>query len=577
MKKIVLMIILVILFSLAQIAFARHTGPPGPTPTFGDEDVEELPPDPPPLPTAGSQEETNTAPVISQINDVTLPGIGEYTVSENLGGYVDDETQDSSIIYSIFSQSHSENIECSIDLDNKFECNVKQVSNVVLSSTIIIQVEDSEGLTSQAQFDVLVQQTVCGNGIVQLGEDCDDNNSIEGDGCNFACVVELGYNCTGSPSSCAATPAEINASLDEQEFEPIQELLSLPVEISVAGNQSIIEKLVGTARVIKTNIDEISLAIEDLSDAAQNLINIVKVEFKEKNISIVEFNLDYNISSINLSEIDIKKQNNTDFGFIIVSGIQLQEGNTKTLSVDKIDPTQNGICIKDAEITSVNNISINCDGQNEYKIECDGTLQNGYKCTFIEPIGKYRITGLKNSGIRQIDFEKNAETITPPPSGSGSSGGGSSTGIPPPPIGGSGSSSSAGANDIETEEKAFDTFQDTPKTLDTDASKPSQQKISKGADAKPELSQAKKSNKIFTLISLASSFVLFSIAIIMLIYYFKKPGAGLGIRKAQTSPRLKSFINESLKEGHSRESIKQVLLKNKWPKQEINQAFKEIR
>lgn len=42
----------------------------------------------------------------------------------------------------------------------------------------------------------------CGNGIINSGEECDDNNTISGDGCSSTCAVELGYNCQGTPSVC---------------------------------------------------------------------------------------------------------------------------------------------------------------------------------------------------------------------------------------------------------------------------------------------------------------------------------------------------------------------------------------
>ncbi|WP_462249410.1 DUF4215 domain-containing protein [Ferruginibacter sp.] len=47
----------------------------------------------------------------------------------------------------------------------------------------------------------------CGDGIVEAGEGCDDGNLSNGDGCNATCLVEAGFNCTGSPSIC--TPVAV--------------------------------------------------------------------------------------------------------------------------------------------------------------------------------------------------------------------------------------------------------------------------------------------------------------------------------------------------------------------------------
>lgn len=43
---------------------------------------------------------------------------------------------------------------------------------------------------------------VCGNGLVEPGEECDDDNTEAGDGCSPTCRVEEGWTCTGSPSVC---------------------------------------------------------------------------------------------------------------------------------------------------------------------------------------------------------------------------------------------------------------------------------------------------------------------------------------------------------------------------------------
>jgi len=44
---------------------------------------------------------------------------------------------------------------------------------------------------------------VCGDGIIEFGEQCDDNNTTSGDGCSANCTVETGFSCVGQPSICA--------------------------------------------------------------------------------------------------------------------------------------------------------------------------------------------------------------------------------------------------------------------------------------------------------------------------------------------------------------------------------------
>jgi cysteine-rich repeat protein len=44
--------------------------------------------------------------------------------------------------------------------------------------------------------------SICGDGIVASDESCDDGNDVSGDGCDATCNVESGFACTGSPSVC---------------------------------------------------------------------------------------------------------------------------------------------------------------------------------------------------------------------------------------------------------------------------------------------------------------------------------------------------------------------------------------
>jgi len=49
---------------------------------------------------------------------------------------------------------------------------------------------------------------VCGNGIVESPEQCDDGGTSSGDGCDASCQVETDWTCSGEPSTCT----EINTS-----------------------------------------------------------------------------------------------------------------------------------------------------------------------------------------------------------------------------------------------------------------------------------------------------------------------------------------------------------------------------
>src|SRR5690606_25383595 len=58
------------------------------------------------------------------------------------------------------------------------------------------------GLGLHLMFDIGWVPSDCGNGVFDPGEECDDDNTIAGDGCS-ACTIDVCYSCVGEPSVCS--------------------------------------------------------------------------------------------------------------------------------------------------------------------------------------------------------------------------------------------------------------------------------------------------------------------------------------------------------------------------------------
>lgn len=58
--------------------------------------------------------------------------------------------------------------------------------------------------TTDGDNTVDVVKSVCGNGIVEDGESCDDGNARGGDGCDGTCKIENGYTCPTPGKPCVS-------------------------------------------------------------------------------------------------------------------------------------------------------------------------------------------------------------------------------------------------------------------------------------------------------------------------------------------------------------------------------------
>ena len=88
---------------------------------------------------------------------------------------------------------------------------------------------------------------VCGDGIIESPETCDDQNVDARDGCSSACSVEPEWSCRGEPSECVLLPPRISvigASASEGQVLPFRFALSRPVDVDVTVDWSTVN---GTA------------------------------------------------------------------------------------------------------------------------------------------------------------------------------------------------------------------------------------------------------------------------------------------------------------------------------------------
>ncbi|MFH0979142.1 MAG: hypothetical protein V1837_07645 [Candidatus Woesearchaeota archaeon] len=137
----------------------------------------------------------------------------------------------------------------------------------------------------------------------------------------------------------------------------------------------------------------------------------------------------YNFSkqvTLHMIRINVTRQPaGSEYGWIIVRGLSLLPGTTKTVFVNHINSTSSGVCIKDAtNVTSVSQFTSSCTGTNEFLIACDGhEYYSKYTCTLAN--SSYKVDGLRYSAVKEQRVgSSQVQQIVPPSTGGGGGGGG---------------------------------------------------------------------------------------------------------------------------------------------------------
>jgi len=161
----------------------------------------------------------------------------------------------------------------------------------------------------------------------------------------------------------------------------------------------------GNSSSINTTLTAITIYINNTATINRTFNGSFAVNITNSSKTILSFDWNFSSSKIlNFSSITLNKQSSSSSkGSLLVRGINLTSQNkTKTVYVDNVDAGITTLCIKDAEIQTISNISTSCNVLNETLLTCNGTLQAGkYNCTAVENSMRYKITGLSYSGVVQ--------------------------------------------------------------------------------------------------------------------------------------------------------------------------------
>jgi len=159
--------------------------------------------------------------------------------------------------------------------------------------------------------------------------------------------------------------------------------------------------IIGNVSNISTNVVGLSLYINGSSNIINpHIRNTMKVELKNNGKSLLELNHNFSARELDLSKIKVKSNNTGNVSSVIISGLN----DTKTIYIDLIGDRSrfNSICIKDAEINSLSEISSSCNGSSEFYVNSIPYNSNGYTANYIDTSNSsVVVTGLMHSGVVQ--------------------------------------------------------------------------------------------------------------------------------------------------------------------------------
>ena len=161
------------------------------------------------------------------------------------------------------------------------------------------------------------------------------------------------------------------------------------------------ESIIGDNDSVDTgNVGSLRIRINGSEDIIDNHTGSKKVNITDGSTQLLHFDHDFGQKRLDLRNLSILKQNSTAVnGYTVIKG--LDTTSTKTIYIDRKNTSISSVCIKDAEVGSISEMSELCTDNDEFGLTCP-EYDDDYNCTIQG--SQFMIEGLRHSAVREQTY-----------------------------------------------------------------------------------------------------------------------------------------------------------------------------